>query len=135
MIVPDTSAWVEYLRGSDHPVSVTLTALLEELADIMLTECVFMEVMAGARTQREAGQIRSVFAPFPTLVLDGRDDYEEAARIYRSCRAAGRTLRSQVDCLIAVPVIKASAMILHNDSDFDAIARHTELRIYPVDAE
>ena len=38
------------------------------------------------------------------------------------------------DCLVAAPVIRAGASILHKDRDFDVIARHTELRIEPVAA-
>ena len=54
--------------------------------------------------------------------------------MYRACRSAGATIRSIGDCLIAVAVIRADAEILHNDRDFDTIARHTGLRIYPVAA-
>ena len=35
-----------------------------------------------------------------------------------------------VFCLIASTAIRAGVPILHNDSDFDVLARHTELRIY-----
>jgi predicted nucleic acid-binding protein len=34
--------------------------------------------------------------------------------------------------LIAVPAIRADASVLHNDRDFDAIARHTPLRVEPL---
>jgi predicted nucleic acid-binding protein len=34
-----------------------------------------------------------------------------------------------MDCLIAAVAISADAAILHRDSDFDVIARHTELKV------
>ena len=37
-------------------------------------------------------------------------------------------------CLIAAPAIRAGAAVLHNDADFDVLARHTELRIYEGEA-
>ena len=34
------------------------------------------------------------------------------------------------DCLIGAIAIRAGAPILHSNADFDALARHTELRVY-----
>ncbi|MEX0873399.1 MAG: PIN domain nuclease [Actinomycetota bacterium] len=130
MIVPDTSAWIEFLRSTDHTSTHAIKALLEEQADVLLTECVLMEVLAGAKSEKDAIELRETFSSFPTLRLNGPPDFKEAAQIYRTCRSWGHTLKSQIDCLIAVPVIRAGAELLHNDSDFDAIARHSELRIY-----
>ncbi len=38
-------------------------------------------------------------------------------------------MRKLIDCLISSIAIRAGIPILHNDSDFNAIARHTELQI------
>ncbi|MBA3764697.1 MAG: PIN domain-containing protein [Actinobacteria bacterium] len=38
-------------------------------------------------------------------------------------------MRTLNDCLIAAVAIRSGATVLHSDRDFDAIARHTELRI------
>jgi predicted nucleic acid-binding protein len=63
------------------------------------------------------------------LPLRGLADYEEAAGVYRSCRRAGLTVRRLVDCLIAVVAINTNALLLHNDSDFEVIARQIPLRV------
>jgi predicted nucleic acid-binding protein len=130
IVVPDTSAWVEFLRDTDHPIANTVALLLEAQTDIVLTECVYMEILAGARSDREAEDLTTTFSQFPTLRLTWPDDFERAARIFRDCRTSGRTIRSQIDCLIAVPVIEVGGLLLHNDSDFEAIARHSALEIY-----
>jgi predicted nucleic acid-binding protein len=57
-------------------------------------------------------------------------DFEEAAFIYRTCRRAGPAVGSINDCLIAVPVLRERAQLLHNDRAFDVIARHTGLKLY-----
>lgn len=134
MIVADTSAWVEFLRGTRHPVGGTLARLVERDADVALTEVIVMELLAGSRPGSGLRDLRSRLLAFPILRLEGLADFEEAALIYRACREAGETVRSLSDCLIAVPAIRARAPILHNDSDFNAIARHTELQVHPVDA-
>ena len=60
-------------------------------------------------------------------------DYDEAAALYRACRGEGETVRKLIDCLIGSIAIRADAAVLHNDSDFDVLARHTELRVDSLD--
>ncbi|MGH2697621.1 MAG: type II toxin-antitoxin system VapC family toxin [Actinomycetota bacterium] len=130
MIVADSSAWIEFLRGTDHPVAETLTELLAGNADIALTEIIVMEVLAGATSDEHFRELRARLIAFPILRLEGLKDFEEASLIYRRCRASGHTLSSMTDCLIAVPVLRAGAVLLHNDSDFDAIGACTALEPY-----
>ena len=56
-------------------------------------------------------------------------DYEDAATWYRTCRRNGDTVRKLVDCLIAAVAIRADVELLHADADFEALARHTPLRL------
>ena len=56
-------------------------------------------------------------------------DYYDAAALYRRCRRQGETVRKLADCLIAAVAIRAEIPILHNDRDFDTLARHTELQV------
>ena len=97
------------------------------------TEIVVFEILAGARSPKNLGELRSQLLGFEVLTLDGMNDYEAAAELYRTCRVTGETVRDLRDCLIAIPVIRAGAELLHHDADFDAIARHSELRIYSTD--
>jgi predicted nucleic acid-binding protein len=110
-------------------VAARLRELLERDEDIALTEVIFMELLAGARSGTAVRELRSRLLSFQILPLEGLADLEEAGVIYRACRDAGETLRSLTDCLIAVPVIRAGASLLHNDADFAAISRHTPLQI------
>ena len=132
MIVVDTSAWIEFFRGRDHPAATALKALIGRGAELATTEAVLMEVFAGAVSAADLARIRSQLVALPILRLEGLADFEEAALIYRTCRAAGNSIRSHVDCLIAVPVIRHGASLLHNDRDFDTIARHTSLKLEQV---
>ncbi|MDP9341143.1 MAG: PIN domain-containing protein [Actinomycetota bacterium] len=133
MILPDTSAWVEFLRRSGHPADTTLDRLLEEDAEVVVSEVVVMELLAGATPGPSFQELRSQLLSLPILPLAGLSDYEEAAAIYRTCRAAGEVVRDITDCMIAVPAIRAGAAVLHADRDFDVIARHTDLAIHPLD--
>ena len=131
MIVVDTSVWIEWFRGTEHRVAARLQALLTVRAELAVTEAVIMEVLAGAPSGLALERARSRLTASTVLPLNGRDDFEEAARIYRACRDAGHTIRSQLDLLVAVPTIRYGASLLHNDRDFEVIARHSALRIEP----
>jgi predicted nucleic acid-binding protein len=52
----------------------------------------------------------------------------EAVDLYRRARRAGLTIRSGVDCLIAACAIRHGLTLLHNDRDYPAIARVSELQ-------
>ena len=59
----------------------------------------------------------------------GRGHYDDAAALYRLCRQEGETVRKLIDCLIGAVAIGADVPVLHNDDDFDVLARHTDLEI------
>lgn len=128
MIVIDSSAWIEHQRETGSRVDLAVRRLLHERAPIAVTEVVVMELLAGAPDPRKALNV----SRFEVLRLQGLSDFEHAAALFRACRAAGETVRSLVDCLIAVPTIRAGASILHADRDFDVLARHSPLRVLPL---
>lgn len=126
MILVDTSAWVEFLRDTGSRACTRVDELLD--ADIATSNPIRMEVLAGARTERHLNDLRRLLAR-ASLIPTEPTDYEDAAALYRTCRRGGETVRKLMDCLIAAPAIRADIPILHADSDFDVIARHTTLRI------
>ena len=56
--------------------------------------------------------------------------FVHAVDIYRTLRKSGITIRKPVDCMIASVAIENNTQLLHNDRDFNQIAKHTKLRIY-----
>jgi len=129
VILIDTSAWIEFLRDTGSPVCLRVDALLDE--EVAVCDPIRMEVLAGARNERHLSDLRRLLARASSIPV-GPIDYEEAAALYRLCRGEGDTVRKLIDCLIAAAAMKASASILHMDADFDALARHTALRIESV---
>lgn len=126
MILVDTSAWVEFLRDTGSPVC----GRVDEVLATQIATChpVRMEVLAGARSEGHLEELRRLLAR--ATILPGRaTDHEEAAVLFRRCRRAGETIRTLIDCLIAAIAIRADVPVLHADTDFDALARHTALRL------
>ena len=132
MILPDTSAWIEFFRASGSDIHLAMSRALRQDRDIVTTGVVVMELLAVEPSDAEAAKTRSLLAEYPVVPAHGIRDFEEAARIYRTCRSSGTTVRQLTDCLIAVAAIRAGASVLHLDRDFDVIARHTDLRVEPV---
>jgi predicted nucleic acid-binding protein len=133
VILVESSAWIDLLRATEGPGDRTLQRLLAKGEEIAVTEPVVMEVLSGVRSAREEQALRGQLVGFSLLSVGGIDAYEQAGEIYRLCRAAGETVRRVLDCLIAVPAIRAGVPILHLDGDFDVIARHTPLEVVPLD--
>lgn len=124
MTLIDTSAWVEFLRDTGSVVCARVDALLDD--DVATCDPVRMEVLAGARDDRHLDQLRRLLARAATLPT-GSTDYEQAAVLYRTCRRNGETVRKLIDCLIAAVAIRDGFAMLHADSDFDVLARHSPL--------
>lgn len=127
MIVVDTSAWVEFLRGTDSTVCDAVESLLD--GDIAITDAISMEVLAGARDESHLGDLRRLLARASVLPTTPAD-YDRAAGLYRVCRRNGGTVRRLLDCLIAAVTIEAGGALLHDDTDFDVLARHTPLALH-----
>ena len=123
MILTDTSAWVEYDRGTNSSVDRRLTALIENDGPFAVTQPVVMEVLAGARDDRREADLRRLLERFELLSFDAVVDFDGAVRIYRRCRAAGVTPRGMVDCMIASVAWRREATLLAHDVDMDRVAR------------
>ena len=129
MILCDTSAWVEYDRGTGSVADLRLKSLVAADGPIAVTEPVVMEVLAGAvGTEREA-DLRSLLLRFAFIGFDAAADFDGAAWIYRRCRATGVTPRGMVDCMIAAVALRSGASLLAHDADLDRVARVVGIRM------
>lgn len=129
MILIDTSAWVEFLRDTGSVVCDRVEALLER--EIATCDVVRMEVLAGARDERHLRSLQRLLARAVVIPM-GPADYDAAAALCRLCRREGNTVRELLDCLIGAVAIRSDMPILHNDVDFDVLARNSDLRIDPL---
>jgi predicted nucleic acid-binding protein len=126
-VLVDTSAWVEYLRGTGSPYNDWIRDAI--LADKPLgwTEPILYELTAGARGPRRAAELRALLLRGPILAVEGLHDWEDAAQLYRSARSKGLTVRSSIDCLIAAVALRTGSPVLAKDRDFEALAQVSSL--------
>ncbi len=128
MILVDTSVWIDFFKGTDTPQQRILHRLIEDDEDICLTGIVLTEILQGIKTDTDFERIKELLIGFP-LYEPALDAYLDSAGIYRTCRKAGRTIRSTIDCLIAAICIRNSLSILHRDRDYGSISRVTSLKV------
>jgi predicted nucleic acid-binding protein len=119
----DSSAWIEFFRATGSRANVAVRELVQERPhEIALTEPVVMELLAGAGSERAFVQIEKLTSGLTLLPVDAVIDYRDAAVAYRAVRARGGTVRKLIDCLIAVVAMRAGAVLVHRDRDFDVLA-------------
>lgn len=127
MILVDSSAWIEYQRMTGSPAHLRLRTAVDAGESLATMGTVLLEVLAGARDERQARDLRRLLNRCTYLRLEEPPDYEAAAALYRTCRRGGETVRRLSDCLIAAVAIRTGSRLLHQDADFAAIERHTAL--------
>lgn len=125
----DSSVWIDFF--ADHG-----TWQVEELSQrllageqIGLTDIVLTELLQGARDDNDLARLESYLAPFEVARLDSLDDFRLAATLHRTGRKAGTPIRSTTDCLIAAVCIREGLPLLHDDRDFDHLAKVSDLAV------
>jgi predicted nucleic acid-binding protein len=90
---------------------------------------VLQEVLSGVRSERQFAELSGrVLAAF-SILPEGVSEHVEAARVRNVCLAKGLNV-SGVDCLIAAGAITGGHDLFTVDEDFEAIAKHTPLKLY-----
>jgi len=69
MIIADTSIWIEFFRGNE-PFHSQLTELLE-YGEVLAVECIFGELLQGAKNDHEREVIQSYWNHLPKAIESG----------------------------------------------------------------
>lgn len=131
MILVDTSVLIDFFKGRDNEPSRKFREVLQKEIPFGITSAIYQEVLQGVGSEREFRILKRYldtqrfFHP-----KDPIESYSSAAKIFIDCRKKGVTVRSTIDCLIAQIAMEYDLAVLHNDEDFDAIARVSNLKIY-----
>ncbi|HVR38657.1 MAG TPA: PIN domain nuclease [Thermoanaerobaculia bacterium] len=126
MLLVDSSVWVLVGRGR-----VDLDQRVPE-EEIAICPPIFQEVLQGT-SARTYGPTRLTL--LEAVMLDAPvpfERYRYAVDLYLRCRAKAFTIRSSVDCLIAATAIQHNVQLLHDDRDFDYIAKVAPLKAVRV---
>jgi len=129
MIIVDSNTWADFFNGTSGPHVQRLEAALREEDDLAVLPIIITEVLQGFRSESGFRRARRVFLALP-VIQPTVNCHVHAARLYRSLRRKGVTVRGAIDCIIAQTCIDLDAGLLSPDADFRHIARHTSLRLW-----
>jgi len=126
----DTSAFIEFLNRTGSREDQIIEKLIANDDEIAIPDISLTEILQGIRDEKEYADVKTSLLTFPILSLIGSNSYIAAANLYRKCRKKGATVRNTVDLLVAQITIEQKATLLHNDRDFEAIAKICDLKLY-----
>jgi len=129
MIDVDSNTWADFFNGVRSAHAERLEAVLREEEDVATLPIIVTEVLQGFRTDRGFETARRVLVQLP-MIHPTVDGHVRAARLFRSLRRKGVTVRGAVDCIIAQACLDTGAELLSPDSDFEHIARHAPLKLW-----
>jgi hypothetical protein len=104
-----------------------LTELIREGRAVLIGP-VRQEVLSGIREGAVYERLRDSLKAFPDEVLT-REDYEQAAKVNNTCRAAGVS-GSPLDFLICAVALRRGMEIFTTDADFTNYARCLPVRLF-----
>jgi len=128
MVLVDTTVWIDFFADRNDPHVATLQDLIENEEDLSLCGVILAEVLQGIRSDADFVKTKRYLGDLIFLPMR-QATFLRAAELYRSLRKKGITIRKPVDCMIASVAIEYDIQLLHNDRDFDHIAKRSKLRI------
>jgi predicted nucleic acid-binding protein len=128
MMLVDTTVWIDFFKGNSTPQVEKLESLIENDEDLCLCGVILTEVLQGIRSDSEYRRTKSLLEELIFLPMR-HDTFVHAAELYRNLRKKGVTIRKPIDCMIASVAIEQSVSLLHNDRDFDYIAKNSKMKV------
>jgi predicted nucleic acid-binding protein len=119
----DTTLWIAWLRESSQTVVSAVDHLLDE-GEAAICPVILQEILQGATDPASFRSLHTRFSRLPMLMPDNAVELHVAsAELYARCRWIGVTPRSPHDCVIAATAVWANITLLHDDADFDSLAK------------
>jgi len=124
----DTSVWINFFKANETAASLFLK---NNTSNIIIAVCpvIVQEVLQGIVKENDFKSINDYFDNLLRLNGNPYGFAHDAAILYRNLRTKGITIRKPNDCLIAAYAIKHDITLLHDDRDFDLLAKHSSLKI------
>jgi predicted nucleic acid-binding protein len=135
-VLVDSSAWIDFINGYASPERQALSNLVRSDHTICTCGVVVAEVFQGLKRDKSRAELSLLFRDLIFLEPEGIDLYLQAADLYRSLRTRGETIRSTIDCVIAVLAEEHGCSVLARDRDMQVILDSRILNIsrWPVES-
>jgi predicted nucleic acid-binding protein len=134
-LIFDTSVWIDFLKDKTNPQADLLTSYIDHNDQVLLTPTILQEVLQGIREDAQYRQIKDILSYFTVLQLPPIQAAIGAAELYRGLRKKGLTILKSNDCLIAFYAIEFSTPLVHLDSDFELVSKHSNLKTWRIPSD
>ncbi len=129
----DTSVWSRLRDGRIAGEQARGLAARIELGELAMTEPLILEMRYSAREARDFAMLAEELEALPLLTLDDRAlqrALDAQAQLAADRRVSHRV--KPIDLLVAGVADRHGAAVLHYDSDYELIAKHTDLSFQSV---
>ena len=129
----DSSIWIDFFNKKSTPLieDVKSTLLNYTLkSPYIILPVILQEVLQGIEENKMYEIVKESLFGLELIEYDQYKIALSSAELYRFLRKKGVTIRKANDCLIATICIQNNFTLIHNDKDFNNIARYTSLKIY-----
>lgn len=118
LVLIDTSAWIEYLKKTSHPITREVESAL--ILNVAATcQLVLAELIQGARSEKETDLILDL-ASVVKVLNESESTWQEAGFLSNKLRKQGKPI-ALIDCYLAVLAKENKAVILTLDKHFSVI--------------
>ena len=130
LVLVDTSAWICFFaRKGFSKIKETISTLLDDNR-VAIAGPIMVELIQGARTDKEKDDIESrINGLYWLKIID--EHWHKAADLSFNLRRKGITI-SAIDSLLTIVAISYNCQIIHKDSDFEHIAKHSSLKLFDL---
>ena len=128
MIVADTSAWIDYVRGIDAPHTNLLDYELDHNR-IITGDLIITEFLQGFRSEKDFQAAKEIMESLEYHDFVSNKIALQSAQNFRILQRSGITVRKTIDVIIATFCIENGFELLHNDRDFDPMEELLGLRV------
>jgi hypothetical protein len=127
MVLIDTSAWIFALKKNFHPsIKERVEQILVE-SDVAITGIIALELLGGAKTEKEYERLKSRLDAL-YYIETTKSLWDAASKLAFDLKRKGVNA-PYTDILIAASAMQEKAILLHADSHFDTIAKHSSLKV------
>jgi predicted nucleic acid-binding protein len=127
VILVDSSAWIDFFRGTETAQTQQLDLLLGQ-EPLAVGDLILAEVLQGFTSEKDFNQAKKLLMGLDVVEIGGQEVAIQAAKNFRTLRQQGVTIRKTIDTLIATKCIESGYALLYSDRDFDPFVEHLGLR-------
>ena len=127
MVLIDTSAWLFALRKNFHPVIKNRIEKLLIDSDVAINGMIQLELLGGTKSEKEFDRLKGRLEGLYYIEAD-RSLWEVSSKLAFDLKKKGLNL-PYTDIFIAASALKEKAILIHADSHFDLISKHTDVEV------